>query len=757
MGPTTRILLIDDNPSDCVLAQRELQREFPGLELDQVSDRQAFEDALQAGAGDLAIVECQLHWTDALVAVCALKERCPRCPVVMFTRLGSQEIAVAALKAGCDDYLVKSPGGFARLPFVARAALVQARQRTLAGETEARYRSLFDGMPIGLYRTTPAGQILDANPALAQMLGYLDRDALLAMNVAELYASVEEREQNTAVVEQDGILHGMVVRLRRQDGTLFWAEDHARAVRGPDGAVEYYEGSLEDVTERKRAQEILWQTHLVVEHSPVVVYRVQADGLISFVSGNVHQFGYEPEELIGKRAFFAMVHPEDRQRVYGELDAAAENGLSSVQQEHRLLTKDGQVRWLERHTVLVRDAAGRLVERQGIVVDITDRKRMEAQFLQAQKMEMIGRLAGGVAHDFNNLLTSMIGYATFVREALPPQSPAGDDIGELISQAQRAARLTHQLLAFSRLQTIAPRVLCLNDLVMDISKMLQRLIGEDIELVTCLAADLRLAKVDPGQMEQVLVNLVVNARDAMPEGGRLTIETSNETSTADLVGEQSYVASNECVRLTVRDTGTGMSDEVKGHLFEPFFTTKEPGKGTGLGLATVFGIVRQHQGSILVDSELDRGSAFHIYLPRADGRAEGLVPRDDAGHSAQGRGRVLVVEDEAAVRGLVSRMLASLGYSVVVAVDGNEALHLALEPEAHFDVLVTDVIMPRMNGVELARRLRIAFPDLPVVYVSGYSDRTLAQPSRKEKGIAFLAKPFNVAALAHKLREVLEA
>ncbi|MHB0878593.1 MAG: ATP-binding protein [Anaerolineae bacterium] len=387
--------------------------------------------------------------------------------------------------------------------------------------------------------------------------------------------------------------------------------------------------------------------------------------------------------------------------------------------------------------------------------ELAERKRLEEQFLQAQKMETVGRLAGGVAHDFNNLLTAISGYGTFVRESLPAGSPARDDMDELLKASGRAADLTSQLLAFSRQQVMAPKIADLNELVRDIEKMLRRLIGEDIELESRLAKGLWRTKADPGKLEQVIMNLVVNARDAMPHGGRLTISTANvtlpdsrgPTELAHLVGQ--YVV------LAVSDTGTGMSEDVRSHVFEPFFTTKEMGKGTGLGLATVYGITKQHGGEVSVESQPGRGTTFTIYLPRT------LVEPGPADQATTGDGlprgteTLLLVEDDAAVRNLTSRLLTGLGYQVVESGDGEEALRVAAKMPAGPQLLVSDLVMPRMGGAELAQRLTALHPSLRVLFVSGYADGEMARQVVPGEPNTILPKPFTTAALAHKVREAM--
>ncbi len=377
------------------------------------------------------------------------------------------------------------------------------------------------------------------------------------------------------------------------------------------------------------------------------------------------------------------------------------------------------------------------------VTDITQRKRLEEQLLHAQKLEAVGRLAGGVAHDFNNMLTVISGYNRMLLDQLSPVDPLRGYSEEVLKAADRAAALTNQLLAFSRRQVMQLKVVDVNGLVSNAENMLRRLIGEDLDLIFSLSPNAGNTRADAGQFEQILFNLAVNARDAMPEGGRLTIETS----AAHL--------DDDYVKTAVSDTGHGMDAETRRHIFEPFFTTKERGKGTGLGLATVYGIVKQSGGDIWVYSEVGKGTTFKVYLPRVDEPAPGgerppaISPR--AGHET-----LLVVEDERGVRELVTAMLTQHGYKVLKAADALEAVHVAHQHEGPIDLLLTDVMMPQMSGRELAKQLLPERPEMRVVYLSGYTENTVLQRGVLEPGVDFLAKPFSQEALARKLREVLD-
>ena len=388
--------------------------------------------------------------------------------------------------------------------------------------------------------------------------------------------------------------------------------------------------------------------------------------------------------------------------------------------------------------------------------DTTERRQLEDQLRQAQKMEAVGQLAGGIAHDFNNLLTAILGSTQLLLHATPPEDGRREDVEEIKNAGLRAAELTRQLLAFSRRQVLAPKVLDMNAVVSQMDKMLRRLIVEDVELVTQLAGDLGPVSADPGQLEQVLLNLAVNARDAMPRGGRLTIETANVFLTEEYSERHHRLPPGQYVLLAVSDTGVGMDEATQKHLFEPFFTTKEVGKGTGLGLATVYGIVKQSGGYIWVYSEPGHGTTVKVYLPRVSGAAEPLPVAAATPELRRGSETVLLVEDAPPVRSLARKSLESYGYTVLEAADGPAALELSAGHARGIDILVTDVVMPGMSGRELAERLAPARPAMRVLYTSGYTDDAMVRQGVLRAGVAFLQKPFIPETLARKVREVLD-
>ena len=448
------------------------------------------------------------------------------------------------------------------------------------------------------------------------------------------------------------------------------------------------------------------------------------------------------------------VHPEDRERAW---QSAMEQAQIGGEMEYRIFRPDGTLRWIRNRTFPIKDESGRIYRVTGVANDITEEKQLTAQFHQAQKMEAIGRLAGGVAHDFNNLLTAILGLSELSLNALPDDHPIRPDLEEIKTTGYRAAQLTQQLLAFSRRQVFEPKTLNLNELIMKAEKLLTRIIGEDVPLSLRLATQLESVVVDPGQIEQVLVNLCVNARDAMHKGGQIVVETSAVSFEKEFRHERFLIPRGDYVTLAVSDAGDGMGDEVRAHLFEPFFTTKPVGKGTGLGLPTCFGIIKQSKGFIQVESELGKGSKFTIYFPRAKKSAvrAALVEREKI---SRGHETLLVAEDEPAVRRLTCRILRAADYTTVEAANGEEALKIAKEDGGKtIALLLTDVVMPLMNGRKLADEVRAIRPDIKVVFTSGYPDATLSPQGVLEAGISFLRKPFTAESLTGKVREALDS
>jgi two-component system cell cycle sensor histidine kinase/response regulator CckA len=510
----------------------------------------------------------------------------------------------------------------------------------------------------------------------------------------------------------------------------------------------------ERTAELQRAEE---RYRLLVEHMPVITYVTpfDRDGPAQYVSPQVVTLLGTPSQVWTQdQVWRDRIHPEDLQRVLERRKSAALH-QERFAEEYRMVQTSGTTVWVRDEAVPVQnDQADDGLLYQGILQDITQRKAVEYQLQESQKVDSIGRLAGGVAHDFNNLLSVVLSYAAMAQEGLAPDDPLRSDLEQIHRAGERAADLTRQLLAFSRRQVFQTKVIELNDLVHELERMLRRLIGEDIELVTELEPGLWQIRVDPGQIEQVVVNLAINARDAMPEGGRLTLRTVN--TLVDREHAAATLPAGRYVKLEVEDTGTGMSTEVKSHIFEPFYTTKAKGRGTGLGLSTCIGIVKQSGGEIVVESALRKGSKFCIFLPAVDPVARPTSTPSVPERDVRGHETILLVEDDPAVRGLTLRVLTQQGYAVLAAESGHEALELERAHPEPIELLLTDVVMPGMGGREVARRLRALRPTLSVLYASGYPDDAIFHAGTLDGTEAFIHKPFTPSSLTLKVREVLD-
>jgi two-component system cell cycle sensor histidine kinase/response regulator CckA len=526
-----------------------------------------------------------------------------------------------------------------------------------------------------------------------------------------------------------------------------------------------------DITERKQAEDALRESEeryrRLIESVTDYIYKVTVeDGQpisTSHGPGCVAVTGYTSKEYeADPYIWYRMVYEEDRQAVL-EQAASALIGESTQPLEHRMIHRDGSIRWIRNTPVIHKDEQGRVISYDGFISDITERKRaeeemktLEEQFRQSQKMEAIGRLAGGVAHDFNNILTVIGGHCEISLLGLREEDPHRENIMEIKRVADRAANLTRQLLAFSRRQIIQAKILDLNTILKDMNKMLYRIIGEDIELIMDLSEGLGKVKTDPGQIAQVILNLAVNARDAMPSGGKLLIETANMEFDEVYARSPVGMKPGHYVMFSISDTGVGMTPEVKERISEPFFTTKEMGKGTGLGLSTVYGIVKQSGGNIWVYSEPNRGATFKIYLPRMDEFVEESGEKTGDHKTPRGRETILLVEDEKAVRKLVIEFMNKQGYTVLKACHGDEALQICKKHKGLIHLMVTDVVMPGMNGRELAENLSPLHPEMKVLYISGYTENAIIHHGVLDPGTSFLQKPFTLDVLARKVREELD-
>lgn len=638
-------------------------------------------------------------------------------------------------------------------------------------ENEERFRSAFDHTNVPMVLTDLDNRFVRVNTAFAQLFGYSEAE-ILCMSMADLTHPdhVEESyARREVLLAGGGHNFHMEKRYLHKDGHVLWGLTNVALVRDAEGKPLLYFGQVQDITERKQADEALnaseerireaqQRLQHVITSSPAVLYTLacEKEGLRpEWISENLREMlGHPAESFSEPQWWYEHVHPDDVKRVIARVDHDLFT-LDRVSDEFRFRNQNGTYRWIRNEMRLLRDSTGNPLEVVGSWSDITERKALEEQFRQAQKMEAVGQLAGGIAHDFNNLLAVINGYGEILLDNLPAHDPNRDAIGQIAEAGNRAAALTRQLLVLSRKAIVEPKVLDLRVVVADMDRMLRRIIGEDISLVTLTDPELDAVKADLGQLEQVLLNLAVNARDAMPQGGRLTIEVRNAELDETYVHDHPEARPGPCVLLTVSDTGCGMDAETAARIWEPFFTTKGD-RGTGLGLATVYGIVKQSGGHIAVYSEVDCGTVFKIYLPREVTRPARTKSNSKRSTMPAGTETVLLAEDEDAVRALTRQILQACGYTILEARNGTEALQVCEQHAGEIDLLITDVVMPQTSGRELAWRLAAKYPGLKILFVSGYTDDAVVRHGILAAEVEFLQKPFSPAVLARRVREILD-
>ncbi len=634
----------------------------------------------------------------------------------------------------------------------------EVERRALAGHYD--YLSRYANDIIVL--TDGAGTIIEANDRATSAYG-CTREELVGSQLRDLSdpQALDQFEADGREVKRHESLV-FETRHRHKSGRVFPVEVSVRRIV-VDGEI-FRQSIIRDISERKAIEEQLRQTtetlKTAVEASPVAILTVSPEGIVTFWNRAAEQiFGWQAGEVVGHPL---PIVPEGQREEARLLRQRILNGETFTGLELERVRKDGVRITVSLHAAALHDPNGQVTGYMAVLMDISERKRAElaqsklqGQLQQAQKMETVGRLAGGVAHDFNNLLTVINGYAELISSELDPDDPLRAALAEITRAGDRAAALTQQLLAFSRKQVIEPKLLSPNELVTDIGRMLRRLMGDDIEVVTILHPETGQILADAGQINQVLMNLAVNARDAMPAGGRLLIETSNADIEERYAEAHMEVQPGSYVGLGVSDTGAGMDAETRSHIFEPFFTTKPLGQGTGLGLSTVYGIVKQNGGWIWVYSEPGRGTTFKIYLPRVDRASAAPDESRSADFTLHGTETVLVVEDQQEVRRLALGALRSYGYQVLDAANGDEALDLCEQFPGPIHLLVTDMVMPGITGREVAGRLSALRPAMKTLYVSGYAASLIGDEGILNPNAAYLSKPFSPEALARKVREVL--
>ncbi|HOQ45267.1 MAG TPA: response regulator [Bryobacteraceae bacterium] len=667
-----RVLYVEHDRADIDLTLRHFAETAPHFSVEAIRSSDTALTLVRQNGFDLVLSDLRMPDMSALDLLRELKRGGPAVPVIVITGQGDEAAALAALKLGAYDYIVKRDNYLTQLPYAIENAIARA-------------------------------QLAEKNRRLQ----------------AEL-ARREEAEAEKARLFSD---------VQRQRERL------ADIIASVPGVVWESWGPPDDPNHK-----------------------------MAFVSSYVEtMLGYSVQEWLSEPGFWhGAVHAEDRERAIREASDLFSSGRNGASQ-FRMIAKDGRTVWVEVRFTIIPDENGNPAGLRGVAVDITAAKEaerarayLEEQLRHAQKMDSIGRLAGGIAHDFNNLLTTINGYAELMLQELSPEDPLRDSLEEIRKAGNLAAELTHQLLAFSRGQIIQPRDLALNSLIQEDTNLLRRVLGEDIELTTVLDPELGYVKGDEGQMHQVILNIAANARDAMPHGGRLALETQNFTVYEDFAQTHPPLEPGDYVLLSISDTGIGMDAETRSRIFEPFFTTKAKGKGTGLGLSIVYGIVRQSGGSIFVDSQPGAGTTFRVFLPRVAKPACRTAETRTEPETSRGSETLLVVEDDDTVRRLTCHVLREHGYSLIEAANGREALLASERHTGPIPLMITDIVMPYMSGWELADRLRSQRPEMRVLYMSGYTDDAIHRRGPLGPGMFFLQKPFVGRELAQTVRQILD-
>lgn len=750
------ILLVEDNPGDVLLLVETLtdcgldRRRFT-----TVTSLGAIFEHFAAGArADVILLDLNLPDSKGLATLERLWAWLPdKVPIIVLTGHDDEDFGVDAIEQGAEDYLVKGSFTANQLQRALRYAVQRSKIQRSLRESAELFRLLFDEhAAIKLITDPESGAIIDANAAAARFYGWTVpemRDiSIFDINILER-AELLQKMAKVLVNEENHF----ECRHRLADGSVRDVEVYSSLI--VFGGKVLLHSIIHDITKRKETEIELERLKAAIEQVGESVIITDTNGHILYANPALEKIsGYSREELLGQtpRLFKSgMQGPQFYQQMWESLH----KGKSWV---GRMINKrkDGSL-FTEAATISpVRDAAGELVNFVAVKRDITEHLLLEAQLQQAQKMESVGRLAGGVAHDFNNMLGVILGYTQMALAKCDADSPLGEDLHEVLVAAERSANITRQLLAFARKQIVAPQVLNLNETVEGMLKMLRRLIAEDIRLVWQPHSSLWPVRIDPNQVSQILANLCVNARDAIPGVGTITIATDLADIDTASCHDRPGLIPGEYVKMTVADSGCGMSEEVLEKVFEPFFTTKEVGQGTGLGLATVYGIIKQNDGYIFVDSEIGQGTCFTIYLPRIIEDQASEPSRTEKDLISDGGGKtILLVEDEGAILRLTSKLLANAGYKVLTAQTPSQALSLAAQHKAHIALLLADVIMPEMNGEDLASAVRKIIPTVKCLFMSGYSENVLCEQGRLRADAPLLRKPFAAEDLARNVYQAL--
>ncbi len=751
-----RILFLDDSERDAAHALEVLTYGNGRIAHARVEDAESFARALD-DPWDVVLGEWTLPRTNTREALALLRGSNRDVPYIVVSNVATSDACRQAAQAGARDYIFKdrlftlAPGVTREVEGARARAATQAAIRT----RDERYDRLLTTLSDGVVHLDAASHIVHVNDVLARMLGYSPRE-LVGRSVLDLIDE-DSREATLRGMKEaaPGARTAGERKLVRKDASHFWTHVETMALFDEQ---ERYAGRIaiiKDLSVQRRAEQARTASEerlqQLVDSGVVGIAVSDGKRLVEANDAFLAQVGFTRDDLDGGLLEWNELTPREWWPTNAILIAEARRDGKSSPREKEYYRKDGT-----RIPVLVAVTVIDDKRVMAITVDLTELHATRAQFRQAQKMEAIGRLAGGVAHDFNNMLSVILSYSAILLGDLAKDDPAKEDLEEIIAAGQRAADLTRQLLTFSRQQIVEPTFLDLTGIVRELAKMLRRVVGEDVRIDLGLASSLGTVHADRSQIEQAVMNLVVNARDAMPQGGALTITTENVDLDERFAASHHGVVPGRYVALSVTDTGTGIAAENLGRIFEPFFTTKEAGKGTGLGLATVFGAVQQSRGTVWVESTIGAGTTFRIYLPRVD-----AAPNEPSMTlppvSLTGTETVLLVEDEETVRTVVRNILARRGYTVIETSDGEAALRAAREHREPIDLVLSDIVMPRMNGLDLVKRVAEIRPETRFLCMSGYLDDRVGREELAETGLPFLQKPITPAALARKVREVLDA
>jgi PAS domain S-box-containing protein len=760
-----RILILEDVPMDAELVEYELERARIPFLSRRVDSRESFLQELDQFRPDLILSDYTLPRFDGMTALSLARERAPSIPFLIVTGSVNEETAVGCMKAGATDYLLKS--NLARIGPAIEAALERERVRAEKMKAEAalasserRFRSLVQNSSDLVTILSPDGTITYVSDSAERIVGYSPAD-LVGSNLLE-YLDESHIDLLRGLLRTNGkpsAAGPIEFSIRRADGSLVWLEAVGTNLLS-DATIRGIVLNARDVSERKRADRELRESEEryrdLFDNASDLVCMVAPDGSLLYVNQAWQDGTGYGEDEIGRMHLIDIVHPDSR-AYYNEVLERVLKGERLDHVELVFVPKAGTPITVEGNlSCTFKDAQPAVV--RGIYRDVTERKRVEEHLRRAERMQAAGKLAGGVAHEVNNMMTGVIGFSEFVLRSFEADDPRRADIEEVIKAGTRAADVTRQLLAFTRQQFLRPQIIQINTVVREMEKMLRRSLGEDKLLELRLSPEAGEIRADRGQLEQVLINLVLNARDALVEQGRVTVETTTADWDETYASRHSGVELplGRYVMLAVSDTGCGMDADIRERIFEPFFTTKPIGQGTGLGLSTVYGIVKQSGGYVWVYSEPGEGSVFKVYLPQARTMQPVEIIPEPAEAPKRGSEIILVIEDEDIVRNLACRGLRDHGYSVIEARNGAQALRYVRDHPGGVDLIISDVVMPEMGGREFGQSLALLHPEMPILYMSGYTGEDIVQRGLLDAGAPFQQKPFTPAAIAIKVRSLLD-